>query len=376
MSESPVRSMEVYRLRLPMRSFEHAAAGRNETDGVVVRVALEDGTEGWGETHPRAYVTGETVESVAGDLADAIWPVMPGRSADVELLDALPVERDGRPCRAARCAAEVALQDLRLRQQRGAWRPGRIAARVSGVLGSRDPGKTARRLGLMRWFGLRDFKLKLALGEEIDKANLAICRKRLGRRLADGRVTLRVDANGGWSRDETPDRVAALKAEGVCAVEQPCFCPAGELADLAARCSLPLIADESLITDDDAETLLTRAKPGSVWWNVRIAKQGGMDAAHRLALRALAGGAGLTLGCMVGETGLLSSAQRRLLETIPSPRFVEGNYGRFLLGEDLTRPSPRFGYGGRLRRLGGPGLGVDVDRGVLARQADLLRTLR
>jgi L-alanine-DL-glutamate epimerase-like enolase superfamily enzyme len=45
---------------------------------------------------------------------------------------------------------------------------------------------------------------------------------------------------------------------------------------------------------------------------------------------------------------------------------VEGNYGRLLLGDDLTRPSPRFGYGGRLRPLKRPGLGVRVDAGKLA----------
>jgi hypothetical protein len=48
---------------------------------------------------------------------------------------------------------------------------------------------------------------------------------------------------------------------------------------------------------------------------------------------------------------------------------VEGNYGRLLLADDLTRPSPRFGYGGHLRPLGRGGLGVAVEAAKLARYA-------
>jgi len=71
----------------------------------------------------------------------------------------------------------------------------------------------------------------------------------------------------------------------------------------------------------------------------------------------------------------LSAAQRRFLEWGPSPRFVEGNYGRFLLTDDLTTQSLRFGYGGRLKPIRTPGLGVSVDPEKLARYGKLLKRL-
>jgi muconate cycloisomerase len=253
--------------------------------------------------------------------------------------------------------------------------------RVTGVLGSADAGKTARRLRLMRWYGLRDFKLKLGLGAEADSANLAVVRARLAGALSAGRCTLRVDVNGGWTADETPARVAELAAMGVCAVEQPVFREAGELVELARRCELPLIADESLLTDSDANALL--AEPSKLWWNIRISKNGGLVRAGRLAARAAAAGSTVVLGCMVGESGILSAAQRRLLQVLGTPvgaagqgvRFVEGNYGRLLLGGDVVRRSPRFGYGGRLKVLGGAGLGVEVDLGLLERHGRRVATL-
>jgi L-alanine-DL-glutamate epimerase-like enolase superfamily enzyme len=226
----------------------------------------------------------------------------------------------------------------------------------------------------MRWFGLRDFKLKLGFDEATDAENLRLVHKRLGRAIAAGRCTLRVDVNGGWDADTTPDRVAALKPFGVLVVEQPVYCPPGRLVELARRCELPLMADESLLTEGDARELL--AEPRRVWWNVRISKNGGLTRAIAMSRLAAERGVPLTVGCMVGESSILSAAQRRLLQAACGVRFVEGNYGRFLLAGDLTERSLRFGYGGRLSAVRECGLGMHVDARKLARWGALVKTLR
>ena len=51
-------------LRKPIR---HASHARSETESIIVRCRLSDGTVGWGEGLPREYVTGETIET-AWDL--------------------------------------------------------------------------------------------------------------------------------------------------------------------------------------------------------------------------------------------------------------------------------------------------------------------
>ncbi len=355
-----------------MRRFEHAAAARELAEALLVRLRLDDGREGWGETLPRKYVTGETLDSARAAIERTLWPAATALDvADPGAPAALPFrDGDGRCIHAARCAVELACRD--------ATAPpppvGRIGPRVSGVLGSADPGRTARRLRLMRWFGLRDFKLKLGFGEEIDGENLRLVHARIGRALAAGKMSLRVDVNGGWPAETAAERVAALSGFGVCAVEQPVFCPAAELAALADRCALPLLADESLLGPADAEALL--ARPDRVWWNVRISKCGGLDAAADLLDRAREAGVTVSCGCMVGESGILSAAQRRLLAGRDGVRFVEGNYGRFLLADDLTAPSPRFGFGGRLRVLRGGGLGVRVLRHRVETHAEKLASLR
>jgi muconate cycloisomerase len=249
------------------------------------------------------------------------------------------------------------------------------AVRVTGVLGSADPARTARQLWLMRLIGLRDFKLKLGLGEQIDRENISVVHSRLAKALGGGKCTLRVDVNSGWELQEAAQRIEHLAQLGICAVEQPVSAPAGRLAGLAQRCPLPLIADESLITSADFNELV-RAGKGRVWLNIRIAKNGGLDSALAMARAAAAAGVPFIIGCMVGETAILSAAQRALLGRCPPPRFVEGNYGRLLLSDDIARKSPRFGYAGRLKALPGPGLGVVVDPKRLAKYGKLIKTLR
>ncbi len=375
--------LEIYRTRTPMRAFEHAAAARSLAEAVIVRVTLADGRSGVGETLPRPYVTGETTDSVIADLTNIIWPAVAEMElADGELVKAPAVDAKGRCINAAACAAELALADALIDER--AWRRlaggaaarrrgQKLAARVSGVLGSADAGKTGRQLRKMRLFGLRDFKLKLGFSPEADSANTEAVRRRIGLDVAAGRRTLRVDVNGGWTAERTVSQTAELRKLGVCAAEQPIFCPAAELAKLAGQCKLPLIADESLITLADAEALLPAG--AKVWWNIRISKNGGLARSLALARLAAQHGVPFVVGCMVGESGILSAAQRRLLQLAPQPRFVEGNYGRFLLADDLTRPSPRFGYGGKLKVLPGAGLGVALDAVKLASYGRLVTCL-
>lgn len=365
MDDAPA-SLEIYRTAIEMRTFEHVAARRDVAEAVVVRLSLADGRQGWGETLPRRYVTGETFDTVIEDLAEVLWPAYcRGRRPPFD------ETHDGRVVNAAACALELAHLDATDGfTGQGAAGMKKLAARVSGVLGSSDPARTARQLRWMRRFGLRDFKLKLGFDREVDRTNLRVVSAVLGRSLKAGRGTLRVDVNGGWDSDSTPARVAELAALGVCAVEQPVFCSSGELAELAGRCELPLMADESLLSEADAHRLL--AGPRLAWWNIRIAKNGGYGRALRLARLAAAAGVVFTVGCMVGESGLLSAAQRRLLQVCPPPRFVEGNYGKFLLRGDLVRSSLHFGYGGRLKALTGTGLGVAANRRLIDRYGQLV----
>ncbi len=377
MDPAPVQ-LDVYRTAIPMRRFEHAAARRDAAEAIVVRLELSDGSVGWGETLPREYVTGEAFATVADDIERLLWPA--AIDGDPQGKD-LPAADGGRAIAAARCAVELALdgawQCHRQRSPKAArQRPPFPPVRFSGVLGSSDPARTARQLRRMRWYGLRDFKLKLGLGDDLDAENLRLVHRRIGKALRKGKCTLRADVNGAWPADETPQRAADLRAFGVCVVEQPVFAPAEALIELARRCPLPLMADESLIAQADADAFARAADAGvRLWLNLRLSKNGGLWPTLAIVETAAQAQLPFVVGCMVGESSILSAAQRRLLWLCPLPKFAEGNYGRFLLRDDLVARPLRFGWGGRIRRPE-RGLWPVVDPQRLERYGRLVKALR
>ena len=377
--------LELFALRLPFRRrFAHARAQRNHTDTVVVAALLADGTVGFGEGLPRTYVTGETIESVLYNITDTLAQrlghVEPRNFPELlELVDNLPfTNQQDQIINTARCAVELALLDAYSRHFKcslsniiGWMSAGALATKVvsermsvSGVLGGVPPDQLKRQLRQMRWFGLRDFKIKL--GCTYDQQNLAVLDKCLGPALARGRTTLRADANAAWDVDTAMAMCSKLADIGICCLEQPLARDDRDhwrtLADLT---SLALMADESLVTFDDAEYL---ARNDLVdYFNIRISKNGGLLPAIRMAELAAQWSRGYQLGAMVGESGILAAAGRHFLQMVPAVTFTEICYSTFLLDDDIVEPKIRFGYRGRLPTLNGPGLGVEVRREKIAR---------
>ena len=55
--------LEAAQVRIPLkRKVTHASHSRTDTDNIVVRCLLSDGSVGYGEGVPRDYVTGETID--------------------------------------------------------------------------------------------------------------------------------------------------------------------------------------------------------------------------------------------------------------------------------------------------------------------------
>jgi muconate cycloisomerase len=221
----------------------------------------------------------------------------------------------------------------------------------------------------MYWSGLRHFKLKV--GTPGDRQRLEQVCYYLRRPLAKKRATLRVDANGSWSIESAIEWLSATAHLPISAVEQPL--PRGhEHEEDLGRVRAPhaplgrvqrthptWIHDESLITIDDAQRLIELGVADA--FNIRISKCGGLIPSLRIAALARRHSVRIQLGCMVGETNILSAAGLRFLEVCPGVIWAEGCFGSFLLTDDVTKKALRFGYAGRPPKLKEPGLGATVD---------------
>lgn len=381
---SQILCLRLYPLAIPLRRpFGHAAHLRQAADPVVVEVELVDGTLGYGETLARPYVTGETAESVIETIQrvmpDILLSLRPSSFPEaLEIIDILPAHDPiGAVINAARSGVELALLDAYSRHFArpiseavgwldvpGLGSPGSLPkTRYSAVVSGTAPATIARKVRMMRWYGLRDFKLKVGYEDDVQRVETVI--RALGRSL--GRTTtLRLDANGAWTLDQAIDVLRALPLERISCVEQPLDrLHDADLPALRQAVRVDIMPDESLVTLDDAERLVAMQAVDRL--NIRLSKNGGFLPALKLVHFARRHGLGYQLGCMVGETSILSAAGRRFLENAPGLCFAEGSYGRFLLTDDVIDRPVQFGCGGKPKPLRGLGWGIHVMPERLAR---------
>ena len=109
-------------------------------------------------------------------------------------------------------------------------------------------------------------------------------------------TTFRYDANEGWSRERAAASLAVLAELGAELVEQPL--PAADTdgaAWLSERTSVPLFADEAVLTIDDLDAV-ARIYDGVV---VKLSKAGGIAGAFALISACAGRGLRVLLGCMV-----------------------------------------------------------------------------
>ena len=358
-------------LRTTLRT---ATLERMESDSIVVEVTTEDGVSGFGEGVPREYVTGETPRTCFETLRPAGEGLLGARCGSfaeaAELAGELGFGPDPlRPQCAARSGLELALLDaagrvfdvplarlieflpdlVSIAHARDEVRYGVVMS-----MGSSGLSAVGRRL-----YGFRDVKLKVGPEVEREAEFVARMRRWLGRGM-----DVRVDANGSWPCADVPKIMRRLEKSGVSWVEQPVSpAEAMSLAEIRHKCPIPVMLDESLVSERDAQLAIDGKLCDA--FNLRISKNGGMIPLLRLARLAIDNRMGIQLGCHPGETSILSAAGRAVACSVRDLLYLEGSYDRHLLRRRLTEEDITFGRGGRARRLRGPGRGVTVRRAEL-----------
>ncbi len=379
-----IRKLTAHVVRVPLkRPFKHASAVRNESDNIFIRCELADGTTGWGEGVPRSYVTGETPEGcltqlAKTSLAEQLSPDAGSWPEVIRLCERFQpaIERDDpRGCHgnALRCAVELSLLDAfgRLLDEP----VGNVVERfpsASSILAKRDSVQYSaaidsgncglpRKSLVRRIYGFQQCKVKVGAEGDDDAARLRTIRQWIG-----SRMDLRLDANEAWSAESVVARVEPLLKYNISCLEQPVpHAEAPRLAEVRRQVPTPIMLDESLTTQHDAQAAIGGQMCDL--FNIRLSKCGGFFNSLRLATMASSAGLGYQLGCHPGESGILSAAGRHWACRVKNIRYLEGSYDRHLLRELLTHEDITFGYAGRAPRLTAAGLGVTINESALER---------
>ncbi|MBI4397703.1 MAG: hypothetical protein HY586_01085 [Candidatus Omnitrophica bacterium] len=374
--EAGIRSFKLFAVNLPLRrAFKHAQTSRTASESIFIQCVTHQGNIGYGECLPRPYVTGETSDSTFYLLKTSILPRLARKTfRSLEGVKQFLWECDGKapqawappnaPQSAAWCAVDLALLDVFSREfkepisQEVTMSP----CRYSGVISLQQGLPLILSALTMRLFALRQIKIKVDGRSEAK--SLQWVRKILAKN-----AEIRLDANMAWKEPEVFSKIDQFSRIGIHSFEQPVG--RGELdvmARLVRNTQEKIIADESFFDRESLQRLIEKKSCTGI--NIRLSKCGGLVASLRRAREAVHAGFDVQLGCQVGESSLLSSAQLIFLSEFPQVTCLEGCFGKRLLEQDPATPVLEFGYGGAPpRRRGYLGLGVDMDEEILKRFA-------
>ena len=307
-----------------------------ETHARVIEVTLSaQGHTGRGEAHPTLRYD-ETDDTILA----AVEAVRPHLLAGCSRHDLLTLMKPG----PARNAVDCAFWDLEAKCA------GKRAEDLAGI-GDMKTVTTVYTLSLKSPAEMTELAvqerdrpfLKVKLGHfDDDRARLE------GIRRAAPDAKLIVDANEGWTFDQTMDMAKVAADCGVVMLEQPMHASRDE-ALKGWKCPVPLGADESCHTRADLDRVADR---GYDFVNIKLDKTGGLTEALELAKAAKARGFGLMVGCMSGTT--LAMAPGFLVAQ--SCHFVDLDSPIYLPPE----PAPEIAYDGSIvdwapsRRWGSP----------------------
>ncbi|MEL6918122.1 MAG: enolase C-terminal domain-like protein, partial [Bacteroidota bacterium] len=138
----------------------------------------------------------------------------------------------------------------------------------------------------------------------------------------------RVDANCAWSPEETILNATALKDLGVEFLEQPLNADNWRGMELVMHHTvLPIIADESCITEKDVEKCASHFSG----INIKLTKCGGLTPALRMIKKGKELGLKIMVGCMTESTVGISA----IGQLLPQLDYVDMD-GAMLLKEDIA----------------------------------------
>ncbi len=356
-----VASLDTVAIALPFRELYLTSTGSlDRREMLIVRVKGSDGQTGHGDAVPLSLRGGGSLAEVQAELEEICAPIAAGS----EIEDVAGISSLVDACAAAGAGHqsvsgfEMALLDL-LGRARNAPVCALLGASetkaidCNGTLGADEPGRAGAIAADLVASGFRTLKVKVGTGDDLG-------RLRAVREASGPATSLRIDANGAWSVERAAEMLAELESAGLELAEQPCA-TVPELAELRRHVVVPIVADESAATAEEAVAVFERGACDAV--TIKLAKVGGIGAAMRIAASVPAY-LSSALDSPLGIAAAVHAAQ-----ALPARGFAtelaHGLATSGLFADNVADDEP-FG-GPRIEPPTGPGLGVEIDWAAVER---------
>ncbi|TPE46299.1 dipeptide epimerase [Pontibacter mangrovi] len=305
---------------LPLKHTFTISYDSRDTQPTMIVELEQDGHKGYGEATSNPYY-GFTIESMTAALEN-IRQQIEATTLDKpeDFWEQMQPHLKDNPF--ALCALDIAANDLYGKLQ------GQPLYKLWGLNPDKNPltnytigidtiENMVKKLKEMPW---PLYKIKLGTKEDVEII------KEL-RKHTD--AVFRVDANCAWGVEETIENARQLKPLGVEFIEQPMRADDLEgMKQVYQHSVLPLIADESCITESDVAKCVGHFHGV----NVKLVKCGGLTPARRMLKEARELGLKTMVGCMTESTVGISA----IAQLLPMLDYVDMD-GPLLISKDIAR---------------------------------------
>ncbi len=350
-----IKSVRAWAENLPLtKTYVIAYKTISDTEIVFLEVTLENGLTGIGASNPFADVVGETPEVTLTNLQSGYLDSWIGK--DIRHFNQLIADASiyFPKLPGTLAAIDIALHDL--------------FCQFIGIPVVDFYGRKIQALPTSVTLGIKDTAAMLEEAKEYYKLGFKILKIKTGLdadqdieraiTLTDhfkGKMTIRVDANQGYSVAQLQHFIKNTRGYGVELIEQPTKVGAeAELGALAEEDKKILVADESLLNAGSALALSHPPAPYGVY-NIKLMKSGGITGAKEIAVIAKNAGIDLFWGCndesIVSITAALHAAY-----SCSNTKYLDLD-GSFDLSKDLVEGGFTLKDGCMITN-GLPGLGV------------------
>lgn len=356
-----ITKVEIYQIAMPLKEpFIIAYTTYKTMPAIIVKVHTNKGVIGYGESVPDEHVTGESVYTVFTTLKHHLIPAVLGKDPrnikEIHKVMNKTLVQNG----AAKAAIDIACYDILGKVSQlpvYALLGGRKPAQpmIPKVLSILEPSVLAKQAKAAQNEGFKEIKMKLGTDPAEDIARVKAVREAVG-----DHMLIRADINQGWQNVQVAKAtIKRLEPYHLSWVEQPITQESVSFFKrLKDSTTIPLMADESMITEQNLRTLI---EDGSVdYVNIKLMKSGGIYPVYQLATQAELFGISCQIGSMV-ESSIGSAAgfhvalsRDNIVSTeISGPSMFKSEPG------NLSYSLPH------VQMTDQPGLGIEIDEDVL-----------
>ncbi|MEK4386565.1 dipeptide epimerase [Solibacillus sp. FSL W7-1464] len=354
-----ISKVEVGLVEAPLITpFKTALRTVHSIRNIAVFIYTDNGLIGIGEAAPTHVITGETLSSIRYAIEEVIAPSIIGIEIDEIALLCQRVDSCLYQNTSAKAAVEIALYDLWAKQYNaplykllGGYRKN-ITTDITISVNGMDEMVKDSLAAVKRGFSI--LKVKVGKNPVEDVERVIAIRKAVG-----PDVTLRVDANQGWTAKEAVKIIGQLEDKGadIELVEQPVhYSDIKGMQYVTSNTYTNILADESVFSPKQAIEVIEKRAADLI--NIKLMKTGGISKAQQINHIAEANGVACMIGCML-ETKISVSAAAHFAAASKNVTMVDLD-GPSLCSEDPIEGGPIF-KGENIQMADAPGIGLLIE---------------